>query len=57
MKLSILLCSLAVFVGTAADFTHQTVTQGLGYFPVAIRTKNGDILAVIRGGAPHIGVK
>lgn len=34
-----------------------TVTEGLGYFPVAIRLKNGDILAVLRGGAPHIGVK
>jgi Neuraminidase (sialidase) len=41
----------------AADFPHQTVTSGLGYFPVAIRLKNGDILAVVRGGAPHIGVK
>jgi sialidase-1 len=57
MKLSILLFSLAACIGIAADFTHQTVTQGLGYFPVAIRTQNGDILAVIRGGAPHIGVK
>jgi sialidase-1 len=41
----------------AADFPHQVVTKGLGYFPVAIRLKNGDILAVIRAGAAHIGVK
>ncbi len=40
-----------------ADFPHQTVTTGVGYFPVAIPLKNGDVLAVIRGGAAHIGVK
>src|SRR5258707_4159407 len=40
-----------------AEFPRQTVTSGLGYFPVAILLKNGDVLAVIRGGAPHIGVK
>jgi sialidase-1 len=57
MKLSILLCSLAACVALAADFTHQTVTQGLGYFPVAIRLNNGDVLAVVRGGAAHVGVK
>jgi hypothetical protein len=57
MKLSILLCSFAACIGIAADFSHQTVTQGLGYFPVAIRLNNGDILAVLRGGAAHIGVK
>ncbi len=45
-------CSLA-----AADFPHQVVTKGSGYFPVAIPLKNGDVLAVIRAGAPHIGVK
>ena len=57
MKLSILLCSVAVCVGIAADFDHQTITSGLGYFPVAIRLNNGDVLAVVRGGASHIGVK
>jgi sialidase-1 len=41
----------------AADFPHQVVTSGLGYFPVAIRLKNGDVLAVIRAGAAHVGVK
>ncbi|MBL8173829.1 MAG: exo-alpha-sialidase [Bryobacterales bacterium] len=41
----------------AADFPNQALTKGLGYFPVAISLKNGDVLAVIRGGAPHIGVK
>jgi hypothetical protein len=50
---------LAVVAGSAlaADFPHQVVTKGLGYFPVAIPLKNGDVLAVIRGGASHIGVK
>jgi sialidase-1 len=48
---------MAVAAGMAADFAHQIVTKGLGYFPVAIRLANGDILAVIRGGAAHIGVK
>ena len=43
MKLSILLCSVAVCVGIAADFDHQTITSGLGYFPVAIRLNNGDV--------------
>jgi hypothetical protein len=57
MKLTTVLFSLAACACIAADFPHQTVTQGLGYFPVAIRLTNGDILAVIRGGAPHIGVK
>jgi len=51
--LLLMLCGLAV----GADFPHREVTRGLGYFPVAIRLANGDILAVIRGGAPHVGVK
>jgi hypothetical protein len=57
MKPSILLCSLAACTVIAADFPHATVTSGLGYFPVAIRLNNGDVLAVVRGGAPHIGIK
>ena len=54
MKPGILLCSFAAVIAIAADFSSQTVTSGLGYFPVAIRLKNGDVLAVIRGGAAHI---
>ena len=34
-----------------------TVVSGGGYFPVLIRLKNGELMAVLRGGAPHIGVK
>lgn len=56
MRLSKLLALTAATLA-AADLTHQTVTQGLGYFPVAIHLKNKDVLAVVRGGAPHIGVK
>jgi Neuraminidase (sialidase) len=57
MKIIPLLCSLAACICMAADFPHRTVTQGLGYFPVAIRLQNGDVLAVVRAGAAHIGVK
>jgi Neuraminidase (sialidase) len=32
-----------------------TVVEGGGYFPVAIRLDSGEILAVLRGGGPHIG--
>lgn len=32
-----------------------TVVDGEGYFPVAIRLESGEILAVLRGGGPHIG--
>jgi hypothetical protein len=51
--------SLLLFtaVSPGADYPHQVVTKGLGYFPVAIPLKNGDVLAVVRGGASHIGVK
>jgi hypothetical protein len=48
---------LLTVAGLAADYPHQVVTKGLGYFPVAISLKNGDVLAVVRGGAAHIGVK
>lgn len=44
-------------VACAAEHPHQVVTQGLGYFPVAIQLRNGDVLSVIRGGAAHVGVK
>src|SRR6476646_1338919 len=41
----------------ASDYPHTVVTKGQGYFPVAISLKNGDVLAVLRGGAAHVGVK
>src|ERR1044071_1420588 len=49
--LSLLMFVMAAGVAPAADFPHQIVTSGLGYFPVAVRLRNGDVLAVIRGGA------
>ena len=48
---------LASAAASAAGLPHQIITKGQGYFPVAIRLKNGDVLAVHRGGAPHVGVK
>jgi hypothetical protein len=51
------LFALTMLGGQAADFPHQIITKGLGYFPVAMRLKNGDVLAVIRGGAAHIGIR
>lgn len=36
---------------------HTTVVNGGGYFPVLIRLNNGMLMAVLRGGAPHIGIK
>lgn len=32
------------------------VVKGSGYFPVLIKLQDGSLAAVIRGGAPHIGV-
>jgi Neuraminidase (sialidase) len=54
---SFLASTLAATLVSAAGFPHEIVTKGQGYFPVAIRLKNGDVLAVLRGGAAHIGVK
>ena len=58
-ELKVPIAAFLVAVGLAAAFetSRKIVTKGLGYFPVAIGLKNGDLLAVIRGGAPHIGVK
>ncbi|MEO7649445.1 MAG: sialidase family protein [Bryobacteraceae bacterium] len=57
MKLPIIALALTALAASAAEFPHQTVTSGQGYFPVTIRLKNGDVLTVLRGGAPHVGVK
>jgi sialidase-1 len=42
-------------VAAAVSVERVVVTDHGGYFPVAIRLASGEILAVIRGGAPHIG--
>lgn len=33
-----------------------TVIEGQGYFPVLAQTPVGDLLVVLRGGAPHVGL-
>jgi hypothetical protein len=52
-----LLAASSTFLLGASDYRRQIVTKGLGYFPVAVSLKNGDVLAVVRGGAAHVGVK
>jgi Neuraminidase (sialidase) len=39
----------------AAEVERIAVVEGCGYFPVAIRLRSGEILAVLRGGGAHIG--
>jgi len=46
-----------VFVGRAEPAQKVTVAAGGGHFPVACMLKNGEIAVVLRGGAPHIGIK
>jgi hypothetical protein len=36
---------------------RAAVVTGQGYFPVACRLKDGRIAVVLRGGAPHLGIK
>ncbi len=39
------------------DAEHLVAERGGGYFPVLIRLQDGSLGAVVRGGAPHIGIK
>lgn len=39
------------------DAERVIAVTGQGYFPVMIRLQDGSLAAVIRGGAPHIGIK
>jgi hypothetical protein len=41
----------------SGDVTRVTAVSGGGYFPVLIRLHSGELMAVLRGGAPHVGVK
>ncbi|GIW78880.1 MAG: hypothetical protein KatS3mg105_0687 [Gemmatales bacterium] len=58
LLLSFLTCSL-----TWADpakpkgLKRSLVVSGQGYFPVAIRLQDKRIAVVLRGGAPHLGIK
>ncbi|HEY5315781.1 MAG TPA: family 16 glycoside hydrolase [Pirellulales bacterium] len=36
---------------------QSLVVSGQGYFPVALRLADGRIAVVLRGGAPHLGIK
>src|SRR4051794_35153671 len=48
-----------VLVGSAAGVdvvAESLVVKGQGYFPVAQRLRDGRIAAVLRGGAPHLGI-
>src|SRR5881275_2248331 len=36
---------------------RSLVVQGQGYFPVALRLRDGRIAVVLRGGAGHLGIR
>jgi hypothetical protein len=44
-------------VRKAEGIERIIAVRGQGYFPVVIKLKDGSLGAVVRGGAPHIGVK
>ena len=49
----------AIFLTTvlAGAAEPTTVLQGSGYFPVMVRLKSGDLLAVVRAGGAHVDVR
>src|SRR5262249_7019333 len=47
----------SILVGREIAVERVNVAHEGGYFPVLIRLDNGDLVAAVRGGAPHIGVK
>lgn len=57
----ILICvgSIAIDAQAAevAGAEHSVAAKGQGYFPVALRLSDGRIAVVMRGGAPHLGIK
>lgn len=67
--MNITLCLLlACFsnINAKEDATHAprlesaervVAVKGGGYFPVLIRLQDGTLGAVVRGGAPHIGIE
>ena len=72
LRVIILTVVVALFVGArrspAEEKDEQAVEkvegiervvaiEGQGYFPVMIRLRDGSLGAVLRGGAPHIGIK
>ncbi|MFN7924474.1 MAG: sialidase family protein [Bryobacteraceae bacterium] len=58
MRFSFAALTSALFAAAAfAQMQKAVVLSGQGYFPVTIKLKNGDLLTVLRGGAPHVGKK
>lgn len=48
----------AIFaIAAAGQYQSKVVIDGSGYFPVQIRLNDGSLLAVVRGGDAHVGVK
>jgi hypothetical protein len=43
--------------GTPPKVERAPVVTGQGFFPVALRLQDGRIAVVLRGGAPHVGIK
>jgi hypothetical protein len=59
-RLLIVLAALFLSPSTRAEppkVERTPIVTGQGYFPVACRLKDGRIAVVLRGGAPHIGIK
>src|ERR1700704_4345378 len=42
---------------TTPPLERSLVVSGQGYFPVAIRLRDGRIAVVLRGGAAHLGIQ
>jgi sialidase-1 len=46
-----------ILIGRSEPAEKVTVVAGEGHFPVACMLKNGELAVVLRGGAPHVGIK
>ncbi len=64
MVLAVFFCTSArlasrdrVLIGREEPAVRMTVVEGGGHFPVACILKNGDLAVVLRGGAPHVGIR
>ncbi len=44
-------------VGRLTNADHVVAVRGQGYFPVLVELQGGSLAAVVRGGAPHIGIE
>src|SRR4051812_17270961 len=52
----LLMASVAFAEPAAEPVQRRLVAQGQGYFPVALRLKDGKIAVVFRGGGPHLSI-